>query len=99
MALTNEQINNIAENCKCGYFQYGDAQGHVRLNFARAIEVACQANDVDFPVLQIIDGYLQTGGRIEKRHGRICLVDKNGEYLAGGDNLKKLLENCIWTFC
>ena len=38
--LTEEQINDIAERCGCGYFEYGDAQGEVRLDFARAIEQA-----------------------------------------------------------
>ncbi len=36
--LTDEQINDVAEKCGCGYFEYGDAQGEVRLDFARAIE-------------------------------------------------------------
>jgi hypothetical protein len=54
---------------------------------------------IDFPIFRIVDEYLQAGGRIEKRHGRICLVDREGEYLCGGDNLKELLENVIFTFC
>lgn len=54
---------------------------------------------VDIPILRIVDEYLQAGGRIEKRHGRICLVDKEAEYLAGGNNLKELFENVIFTFC
>ena len=44
--LTNQQINDIAEKCECGYFEYGDAQGEVRLDFARAIEVACRAERI-----------------------------------------------------
>jgi hypothetical protein len=55
--------------------------------------------DVDFPILKIIDEYLQAGGRIEVRHGRICLVDKNGEYLASGTTMEELSLNCIFTFC
>ena len=54
---------------------------------------------VDIPILRIVNEYLQAGGRIEKRHGRICLVDREGEYLCGGDDLKGLFENVIFTFC
>lgn len=58
-----------------------------------------EAQKVDFPVLKIVEKYIKAGGRIETRFDRICLVDENGEYLAGGKTFQELLENCIWTFC
>lgn len=57
------------------------------------------SENLDFPILRLVDSYILEGGRIEKRHSKICLVDKDGEYLAGGKTTKELLENCIWTFC
>ena len=100
MVLTNEQINNIADNCKCGYFQYGDAQGRLRLIFARAVEAACQdANDVDLPILRIINDYLRNGASIEVRDDKVCLIRADGEILVDGESLVKFFENCIWTLC
>jgi hypothetical protein len=43
-------------------------------------------------ILEQIDNYLQQGGRIEKRHGRVCLVDQNGEYIVGGETTQEMLE-------
>lgn len=54
---------------------------------------------VDFPVLKHIDEHLAAGGRIEYRQGRVVLIDFAGEYICGGDNLRELLENYIWSFC
>lgn len=53
----------------------------------------------DFPVFKIIGGYLTQGGRIEKRHNRICLVDNNGEYVVGGETLEEMVTNAIFVFC
>ncbi len=100
MVLTNEQINNIADNCKCGYFQYGDAQGHVRLNFARAIEAACQANDIDLPILRIIENeHLRNGAIIEIRNGKVCLIRADGQIVGRGDTLRGLLVELIFVLC
>ena len=38
MRLTNEQIFDLAE--PFGGFEYGDSQGHKRLDFARSVEEA-----------------------------------------------------------
>ena len=50
---------------------------------------------IDFPILRIVDEHLQAGGRIEKRHGRICLVNSEDEYIIGGTTTKEMLENLI----
>ena len=100
MALTNEQINDVAGKCKCGYFQYGDVQGHVRLNFARAIEAACQANDADFPVLRIIENdYLRNGASVEVRDDKVCLIRADGEIIVEGESLKALLIEAVFVLC
>ena len=48
--------------------------------------------------LEKVDSYLTPGGRIEKRHDLICLVDKDGNHICGGETMKKLLENVYGCF-
>ena len=54
---------------------------------------------VDFPILGHVDSYLNQGGRIVKRHGLICLVDKDGEHIVGGKTTKEMLEKLIFLIC
>ena len=54
---------------------------------------------VDFPVLLHVDHYINQGGRIEKRYGLICLVDKNGEHVVGGTTTKEMLQSLILLVC
>jgi len=42
--------------------------------------------------LKQVDVYLNRGGRIEKRHGLICLADENAEYIVGGKTTQEMLE-------
>ena len=44
--------------------------------------------------LKTIDRYLQSGGRIEKRRNLIVLIDKDGDYIVGGETFTKLLKRC-----
>ncbi len=71
----------------------GNPNGDDEVEYVRADQ------EVDFPILRIVNEYLNRGGRIERQHGRTCLVDKDGEYLAGGDDLKGLFVNAVFTFC
>lgn len=98
--LTEEQINDIAENCKCPHFQYGDANGHLRLTFARAIEAACQAKDVGFPILRIIENdHLKNGAKIERQDDHVCLIRADGKIVGRGDTLQGLLAELIFILC
>jgi hypothetical protein len=54
---------------------------------------------VDFPILKHVDSYLHSGGRIEKKHSLICLVDKDGDHIIGGTTTKEMLENLIFLIC
>ena len=54
---------------------------------------------VDFSILRHVDSYIHQGGRIEKRYGLICLVDKNSEYIVGGKTMKEMLERLIFAIC
>ena len=54
---------------------------------------------VDFPVLLHVDHYLFQGGRIEKRHGLICLIDKDENCIVGGETTKEMLQNLILLVC
>lgn len=54
---------------------------------------------VDLSVLLHVDHYLFQGGRIEKRHGLICLVDRNGEHVVGGATTKEMLQSLILLVC
>ena len=98
--LTDEQIDNVAEKCECGYFEYGDAQGKVRFDFARAIETACQANEVDFPILRIIEKeHLRNGAAIKIQGCKVCLADRKGEIIGQSDTLQGLLTELIFILC
>ena len=54
---------------------------------------------IDFPILKELDRYILDGGRIEKRHGRICLINSDGDYIIGGKNTQEMLENLIYLMC
>ena len=54
---------------------------------------------VDFPILRHVDNYLHRGGRIEKKYGLICLIDKDGKRIAGAPTMKKMLERLIFAIC
>jgi len=51
---------------------------------------------VDFPILRHVDSYLRQGGRIEKRHDLICLINRDGEHVVGGITTKEMLEQLIF---
>lgn len=54
---------------------------------------------VDFPILRHVDNYILAGGRIERRRGRVCLVDKDGEYIISGETTQEMLESLIFLIC
>ena len=58
-----------------------------------------QQESVDFPILRHVDFYLTQGGRIEKRDGLICLINRDGDHVAGGTTTKEMLEQLIFLIC
>lgn len=97
--LTDEQINDIAEKCGCGYFEYGDAQGKVRLDFARAIEKAMICQQTDFPVLKILEKHLKAGAKIAWQDKAWHLFGSQVESLAYGETIADMLVSLIFREC
>lgn len=60
---------------------------------------ACQANDVDFPVLNIIDDHLKNGAKIEMQDDYVCLIRSDGEIIAMGKDLKTMLMEAVFALC
>ena len=51
------------------------------------------------PALDLLQSRLDAGCKIKEQDGQWCLFDTDGEYVTGGETVREMIINLIFTDC